>query len=1043
MSVTIAKIGGRSASAYKEYLKEQMQLLEESGVKNVAAYYAEEQSPTLELAFTRVMGSGAEYLGIQNGITDEQFEDIHHGRWNGEQLCGSGNRPIYKTDGQGRYEYKNGKKVKQFDDDGKLMTERYRTSWIDTTFGAPSSVDEYLIATDEVTRAKIIALFEESCAAAIDIIEQDGFNVRKTIPGEKVEGTKQQGSATERVRGAKIIALPVTQFTARHTQDTIDRGAPPNPHLHQHTPIATMAFLPDEDHPKGMRPLTIDSDGIFDIAERINAAQSHIFSRGLEEMGIEIEYQDWDESKRGLCLWEIKDVSEKARQFHNSNSERADEITARWEKDYGHPPTHEELSRELKKTRKGKSKTERDMKADQSGVWDQWGAELTDHGIEIWEGDYEKDDRGRTLLNDHGMPVPKRQKIERAPLFERQQIFRERLFANLSDRTKKSSKGFTVDNAFFSGTDVQASIQKAAIGLGFTQVQLRNMEEGIERELVPVEPHHDPRYARYTTPVQVTKELRLTRAIDGKAQQPALSPSRLEIEYAIRIQPNKLDDQQRELVYAACTKSWVFGEGVAGAGKTTCVKASAEALKKADLIDEVVVISTAGATGQRSGIKIGADRFGSFESIEAAIEKGKLKPNSRTMFIIDESAMVDTDRMDRFMTATRGKGRFVLLGDPRQLTEIGAGGWYEASVAKHGAVMLDKTHRFTDHRDVRDYNMLRSGEEGMTKTAIENMEMRGRVHVSYDRSDRMLKVFEDHKYFRDRDETLTADDLRIIGEGTNKEVDTAGAFIQSDRKARGELRGDGFKVNEDATGRSWRLYENDSVIFLRGHYAGLGQKPVKNGTTGRILGIDEAKRVATVEIEDGREIKVPIPENAKRQIINQAYAQHANKIQGHETRIVQIIPGTDRTSNANSAYSQLTRAKDQAHVYLDYQTHGEEPQKAVAKSWARRANKRMAITVMRERGLDPMQYVEEKTGAQRAKEARLAREAKQAERHKAERTEARQGAHDRQQQSHSRTREGSLRGRVDDARDLQDSPRFGRAPTDPRHDRDRGGGRGR
>ncbi|MCM3484190.1 AAA family ATPase [Kocuria rosea] len=1033
------KIGGRSASAYKEYLKEQMQLLEESGVKNVAAYYAEERSPDgPELAFTRVMGSGAEYLGIENGITDAQFEDIHEGRWNGEQLCKSSYRPIYKTDGKGRYVYENGKKVKQYDETGKLISEPHRTSWIDLTFSAPSSVDEYLITSTAQERAEIIADFEASCAVAIQTLERDGFLVRKTIPGEKVKGTKQQGSATERVRGAKIIALPVTQFTARHTQDTIDRGAPPDPHLHQHTPIATMAFLPDPTHPDGMRPLTLDSDGFFSIAERLSAIQDHEFSRRMEERGIKVKFQEWDESKRGLCLWEIDGVSEESRRFHSSNSNRADEIKAQWEKDYGHPPTHQQLTDELKKTRKGKSKDERDMKADQSGVWDQWGAELNERGIEIWEGAYELGPDGKVLLNDHGMPVPARRGVQRAPLFERQVEFRNRLFDTLADKTKKSAKGLTVDNAFFSGTDLECSIDKAAIGLGFTQGQLRNMEMEIRRELVTIEPHHDPRYARFTTRRQLTNELRVVRAIDAVVQRPALAPSQDIIDKNIKKQKHPLDPEQQELTMAACTKSWVFGEGLAGAGKTTSIKAAADALKEARLVDEVIVVAVAGATAQRAGIKIGADKSGSFESIEYQLDKGTIEAGPRTMFIIDESAMVDTDRMNRFMTANRAKGRFVLLGDPRQLTEIGAGGWYEPSVGKHGAVMLNTTHRFTNPEDVKDYNKLRSGDEGITRDAVESMDKRGRVHISYDGSDRMVEWFDTYKARREGDKTLTADDLRLIIETTNKEVDTGNSFVQADRKARGELEGEGFKVSSDATGRSWRLYKDDSVIFLQGHARSGRQKPVKNGTTGEIIGISERRRIAKVRLEDDRVVKVPIPENAYRQTIAPAYCQHANKIQGAEARIVDIMPGTDKTANANSAYSQLTRGIDESHVWLDYQTNGEEPKQAVAKSWARRANKHMAITLMKERGLDPWDYVHEKSGAQRAKEARLAREARLAEQLKTERTTTRDPLHDRQQPTRTRTREGSLRDRLDDPRSLADEQRFGKTPVAPRPDRDRG-----
>ena len=198
--------------------------------------------------------------------------------------------------------------------------------------------------------------------------------------------------------------------------------------------------------------------------------------------------------------------------------------------------------------------------------------------------------------------------------------------------------------------------------------------------------------------------------------------------------------------------------------------------------------------------------------------------------------------------------------------------------------------------------------------------MRDRIHISNDRSDRMLDVARDYKEIRDRDPNLTVDDVRIIVETSNQDVDTANAFIQHDQKARGELKGDGFRVNDDEQNRTWLLHENESVIFLRSYLPSKKEEPVRNGTRAKILNIDERRGRATVQLEDQRKVWVKLHEHEKSQPMAPAGAQHANKIQGDEVEVVQIMPGTEQTANANSAYSQVTRAKREAHAYLDRET---------------------------------------------------------------------------------------------------------------------------
>lgn len=290
MSFATAKISGSCASAFAEYLSEQADL--------VAAYYGGLNSEGL--AFERVQGKAVGYLGVERGLTMEQFEDLHHGRWDGRQLSQMSYRPVWETDAQGRITRDSrGHKVPARDADGKMQTTPHRNSWIDAVWAAPKSVSEYMISTTPEVRAQIIAAWDASCAEGVKGIEDRAYLLRRTVSGVSVDSTRQQGSATERVRGAHLLVVPVTQLAARQTEETLARGAAPDPHLHTHHAIATLAWLPDPTHPDKMRPLTVDELGIKRFGEEANAIVMGDFTRRLEDLGIEITYGDFEASRKG------------------------------------------------------------------------------------------------------------------------------------------------------------------------------------------------------------------------------------------------------------------------------------------------------------------------------------------------------------------------------------------------------------------------------------------------------------------------------------------------------------------------------------------------------------------------------------------------------------------------------------------------------------------------------------------------------------------------------------------------------------------------
>jgi ATP-dependent exoDNAse (exonuclease V) alpha subunit len=133
-----------------------------------------------------------------------------------------------------------------------------------------------------------------------------------------------------------------------------------------------------------------------------------------------------------------------------------------------------------------------------------------------------------------------------------------------------------------------------------------------------------------------------------------------------------------------------------------------------------------------------------------------------------------------------------------------------------------------------------------------------------------------------------------------------------------------------------------------GFLAGLrtGEVKVANGAQGEIIGIDQARRAATVRLDAGDHILVPVPVEAPTVPLRLAYAGHVAKTQGAEAPVVLVVPGYAHSS-LESAYSALTRGSEQIHVYLDHTTHGHDPLATLAQRWQAPDPKRSATAQAR------------------------------------------------------------------------------------------------
>jgi hypothetical protein len=830
------------------------------------------------LAFDRVWGKGAATLGIERGLTREQFKDLFHGRWNGEQLAKTGFKKVIHPD-------------------GTVETVETRTPMIDVVYGAPKSLAVLYVKASPELRTKLDEVLLRAAHAAHNAMEDSAKLARVPVkkPSEVgARSTKQQGSETKRVT-ADLIALPVVQYTARHTDESLKRGVP-DPQIHVHVPIFTLCQVGD-------RWLTADE---FGMKNRTNAKyRDAVFlgelARGLEGLGVSLEYNEFDRARAGELRWEVKDTDPELRRYWSTNNEKAWRIRREYEEKHGKPIDEVALGEILYKTRK--HKTPAAKRQDAHPNWQLWRDDATRAGFRI--------DDART-----GRP------LDHDP-FQAADRLRLRLL---------SANGLCRDDAVFDEESIRPAIARCAVGLGFSPAELDGCARALlgpdGRDLVLVRDANEPEHRLYTTRTMLQAEHDIAETRDRKAGawvditgragtgKSALTSVAVDALRSLHGAPIG------EAISAALDRREFRLDDEQVAGVNAIVNAAAGA-------DEVLCVSMAASTAERTGQKIAADAWGSIESVVSRIEKGSIKPSSRTLVVIEEAGQLDTLRMDRLLKAV-GDARIVTLGDTRQLSAIGGAGWYADSLVRHGSIELTEVRRQKDPRDVEDYALVRDGRAG---DALNSLQSRDRVHVDADDASRMGRVF--HDYRGHRESGRLARDVRIVLDSSNQDVDTANRFVQRDRLSRGEISPQAVEVENEEQGRRWRLHENDQVIMLETLRV-RGEDPVKNGTTGIVKRIDANRQIVRVKLDDGREVNVPATA-----AIGLGYAVHAQKYQGGECPIALCVPG--RSTSRNSGYTMVTRGIDESHIYVSVESGGVD---GLAQKWAVADEKESASAVL-------------------------------------------------------------------------------------------------
>ena len=405
---------------------------------------------------------------------------------------------------------------------------------------------------------------------------------------------------------------------------------------------------------------------------------------------------------------------------------------------------------------------------------------------------------------------------------------------------------------------------------------------------------------------------------------------------------------------------WANLIGRAGTGKTTVLRTVVDALHDEHghheaAADQVVVVSTSAMVARRSGDAIGADRSYSIEGLVEAVRHGVLEPTDRTWVIVEEAAMVDTPRMATLL-ATAGPAVIRTVGDDRQLAPIGPGGWYPEQLARHPGTELTHVYRQRDPDDVRDFTDLGAGK---VEEAVRSLDDRSRIIVVEELGQRAHAIVD--LYLQERQRGRGARDVGVVLDGSNHVLDDVNRRIQRERLVMEEIGGTPLQVEATDTDRRWLLYRGDHVVF-RERVVTRDEDVIRNGEHGEITAIDHFLREATVALDGGREVRVELAPEAPTQPVVPAYAHHVAAFQGNELPVAIVSPS--RTATRNSAYTAVTRAKEDVHIVIDRETYGERPVDGLIRDWSRGAEKRTAWSQLDEAGRD--RWAASRAGVERA-----------------------------------------------------------------------------
>lgn len=400
-----------------------------------------------------------------------------------------------------------------------------------------------------------------------------------------------------------------------------------------------------------------------------------------------------------------------------------------------------------------------------------------------------------------------------------------------------------------------------------------------------------PNGRRYTTIEMAAVEKHLVdssaaRAEDGVAVAPAEA-----VDAAIAMNRRLSEEQQamvRRLTTSGAGVEVVIGK--AGAGKTM-------ALDVARLVWQATGTPVVGcALAARAAEELRATAGIPSATISRLARELEVHALPRgSVIVVDEAAMVGTRTLDWLAHAAEQRGaKLVLVGDPRQLPAIAAGGGFAALTDALPAVDLRVNRRQTERWERAALDDLAAGKAG---AAMVSYRRHGRVTVA-PTADMVRDV-------------LVADWAAARASGSNARMLALHRSDVADLnlRARELLRSAGVVSGRDVEAGGRRFAAGDWVVGRRNDY----RAGFLNGTLGTVVAVQHEARTVTVQTPGGERIGLSRSYLAGGHL-DHAYAVTVHKAQG-ATFDEAFVLGDDRLYR-EAGYVAMSRGRSSNRLYV-------------------------------------------------------------------------------------------------------------------------------
>jgi len=404
---------------------------------------------------------------------------------------------------------------------------------------------------------------------------------------------------------------------------------------------------------------------------------------------------------------------------------------------------------------------------------------------------------------------------------------------------------------------------------------------------------HARRYS--TTELLETEQRIIEHAITGIGGGRWTAPGRL-VEARLW-RRRHLTDEQADMVlrFASSGNAIEIGVGPAGTGKTAVMAVIRElaVLTGSPILGGALAGRTAAGLEAATGIP-------SMTLARLAGESGDGGglPHD-AIVVVDEAGMVGTRQLAAVADLVEAaSGKLILIGDNRQLPEIGAGGLFRALANRLPVAELTANVR---QRQQWERDALTELRDGSVEQAIEAYRERGRLIIGEARNDTIARAVAD--WYR---HVVLAGDLNA-GLLIAYDNDTVTELNQRARihiAGSGRLTGPTVDVGE-------RTYAAGDRILCRRNQSRLG---VLNGDLGTVVAVDQVRSSLMVRLDRDPEARKLPAWYLEHGHVDYGYSMTGHKAQGVTTGRTFVV--VDGTTGREWTYVAMSRGREDNTLYL-------------------------------------------------------------------------------------------------------------------------------